>query len=120
LINIVFYARIAIVDRDCNPEARKEHDERMKEYYRDNPEARTKTSLLSRAYWSSEEARAAQSERAKKQFSEAESRTAQGDRMKRYYAENPWFRVKVSLAAATQGAKKAGRPFSYLPEYQPK
>jgi group I intron endonuclease len=108
------------------PEARQAQSEKMKLYYsnlenrtvkrrKSTPEAREAQSKIANLYFSNPENRKAQSERAKLQFSTHEARKALSERVKLQFS-TPESRIRQRCAVAVGHAKKAGRPFSYLPK----
>jgi len=98
-----------------NPQAGKEHGERMKQYYEENPEARAQMSEIKKQYfqenpqvkeqisersikqWADPEAKEQMSE-IKKQYYENNPQAGKehGERMKQYYEENPEARAQMS------------------------
>jgi hypothetical protein len=114
------------------PEARKEAAKRTKNFIANNPEkwkenrakatithssqeARKSASERTKLYFSNPEARIAQSKSQKLRFSTPEARQAASESQKLRFS-TPEAKARQSCAVATYYAKKANRPFSYLPQ----
>lgn len=112
-------------------EARERCSRAQKERFKD-PEARDRLISQGKQFWESEDSRIAQSKKAKKQWAEPENRKRMSDIKKEFHLNNPEAgkahgarmrvimsdpirRVRMSLASSLTYAKKAGRPFSYIP-----
>lgn len=78
-----------------NPEAGKEHGERMKKHF-ENPEARQKYSESQKKRFENPEARQQNSEAQKKRFETPEIRVEMSKRMIKYHQENPETRQRMS------------------------
>ena len=73
-----------------NPEAGKEHGERMKKYYEETTEAREQMSEIKKKYHEDNpEAGKEHGERMKKYYENPEARKEHGERMKKYNKEHP-------------------------------
>lgn len=88
---------------------------RMKEKWESNSELRIELSERNKATKRTDETRLLMSKSAKANIT-PELRDIASERMKLRY-QNPINKVKTALASATSHAKRANRPFSYLPQY---
>jgi hypothetical protein len=99
-----------------NLEARKAASEKSKLQFSTN-EARQAASERTTLHFLNPEARKVQSEKTKMQFSNPEARKAASEKSKLQFS-TPEGKARQKCAIAVGFAKKAGRPFSYLPREQ--
>lgn len=96
-----------------NPEAGKEHGERMRNMYQENPEARIEQSKRMINYFKNPEAREKHSERMKKILGNPEARQKNSERMKNFYQENPEAGKKISERLITFNQKNPEARIEY-------
>jgi hypothetical protein len=84
---------------EANPEAGKEHGERLKQFYEDKPEAREQASEAQKKRFENPEEIKKSSEAHKKYFEDnPEAGKEHGDRLKKFYEDNPEAREQASEA----------------------
>jgi hypothetical protein len=133
--DVVEAMRERVKQQWADPEARKQMSEIKKQNYIDDPELNHRAGNGARAYFEDPANRAAQAERARaqgkteagiekaramsrKHWADPESRVRASDIQRKRW-NDPIARVRQSLALSTARAKKANRPFSYIPESHP-
>jgi hypothetical protein len=103
---------------DANPEFKADKGKKHSEYYVKNPEARLAASEKTKRQLEDPNFRKLLSEANKKYWEDENVREAQSERTKAYISD-PVNKVRMYVAQATGFAKKANRPFSYIPESHP-